>query len=107
MFLTCGAIIALVIAPFSMGLLPLEGPAFAIAQGAGFAVFLILAITLLEPLAIAALLELYFKVTAGQVPNSKWEAEIVKYAPAFMELKEKAAAWDRGHDVPFPGGRTA
>lgn len=105
--MTTGAIILAVTLPFQLGLVPAEGPAASFATVGGFAAFLVLAMTILEPLAVAALLEIYFKVTAGQTPNRKWEGEILKVAPAFMQLKEKAAEWRGGGEAPFPGGRTA
>ncbi|MCB1417887.1 MAG: hypothetical protein KDJ74_02330 [Notoacmeibacter sp.] len=107
MFLSTGVIILAVIAPFKLGLVPLHETAIPYAPIGGILLVLILMVTFLEPLAIAALLQIYFKVTDGQVPNRKWEAEIIKHAPAFMDLKERAADWEKGHGAPFPGGRTA
>ena len=47
---------------------------------------------LIEPLAIAALMQVYFKVTEGQVPNPEWDAKLSTASKKFRELKEKAAS---------------
>ena len=54
---------------------------------------------LIEPFAIACLLQVYFKVTEGQVPNPEWEAKLTSASDKFKALGEKAMAW--------AGGRTA
>ena len=54
---------------------------------------------LIEPFAIACLLQVYFKVTEGQVPNPEWEAKLSSASDKFKALGEKAMAW--------AGGRTA
>jgi len=64
---------------------------------------------LLEPFAIAALMQVYFKVIEGQVPNPDWDRKLAEASRPFRELKEKAAAsladfgWKRGAE----GGRPA
>jgi hypothetical protein len=52
---------------------------------------------LLEPFAIAALMQVYFKVIAGQTPNPDWDRRLSEASKKFRELKDKAAA-------SFPGG---
>jgi hypothetical protein len=47
---------------------------------------------LLEPFAIAALMEVYFKVIAGQVPNPDWDRRLAEASRQFRELKDKAVA---------------
>lgn len=54
---------------------------------------------LIEPFAIACLLQVYFKVTEGQVANPEWEAKLTSASDKFKALGEKAMAW--------AGGRTA
>jgi hypothetical protein len=47
---------------------------------------------LLEPFAIAALMQVYFKVIEGQVPNPDWDRRLSDASKYFRELKEKALA---------------
>lgn len=53
---------------------------------------------LIEPFAIACLLQSYFHVTAGQTPNPEWEARLDQVSNKFKELKDKAAAWKQPKD---------
>lgn len=48
---------------------------------------------LIEPFAIACLLQAYFHVTAGQSPNPEWEARLDQISSKFKELKDKASTW--------------
>ncbi len=48
---------------------------------------------LIEPFAIACLLQVFFKVTAGQVPDPAWEARIANASEKFRQMGEKAKAW--------------
>jgi hypothetical protein len=47
---------------------------------------------LLEPFCIAALMQVYFKVIAGQVPNPDWDGRLSEASKYFRELKDKAMA---------------
>ncbi len=47
---------------------------------------------LLEPLAIAALMQVYFKTIEGQVPNPEWDQKLTAASKKFREMKDKAAA---------------
>jgi hypothetical protein len=47
----------------------------------------------IEPIGMAALMQVYFKVTEGQVANPEWEAKLEKVSSKFRELKEKATTW--------------
>jgi hypothetical protein len=59
---------------------------------------------LLEPFAIAALMQVYFKVIAGQAPNPDWDRQLAEASGKFRELKEKATAWVPGREPkPQPG----
>lgn len=51
---------------------------------------------LIEPFAIACLLQVFFKVTAGQTPNPEWEARLDKLSDKFRAMVGKAAAWVTG-----------
>ncbi len=47
----------------------------------------------IEPFAIACLLQAYFKTIEGQAPNPEWEARLDKVSNKFGKLKDKAQAW--------------
>jgi hypothetical protein len=47
---------------------------------------------LIEPFCIAALMQVYFKVIAGQVPNPDWDRRLSEASKYFRELKDKAMA---------------
>jgi hypothetical protein len=59
---------------------------------------------LIEPFAIAALIDVYFKTTAGQSPDPEWDGRIGSVSRKFSELKEKAAQWTGGRGA--AGGLT-
>ncbi len=48
---------------------------------------------LLEPVAVAALMQVFFKVTEGQSPDPEWKARLHSASGKFRELLEKAAKW--------------
>ena len=45
---------------------------------------------LIEPFAIASLMQVYFKAIEGQVPNPEWDRRLEEASSKFRELKEKA-----------------
>lgn len=51
---------------------------------------------LIEPFALACLLQVYFKVTAGQQPDPDWTARLSQASDKFRSLGEKAAGWVSG-----------
>ena len=57
---------------------------------------------LLEPFAIAAMMEVYFRVIEGQTPDPAWDQRIGEVSRKFRELKDKAANW-AGGNRPAPG----
>lgn len=64
---------------------------------------------LVEPFAIACLLQAFFKVTEGQTPNPDWEAKLETASRKFRTLGERAASWAtagragrRVEDTPTP-----
>lgn len=63
----------------------------------GFAVALILALAfkaaVLEPIAIACLMQVYFATIAGQKPDPEWDARLSGTSRKFREFAEKAASW--------------
>ena len=64
---------------------------------------------LIEPFAIAAMMDVYFRVIEGQTPDPAWDERIGQVSRKFRELKDKAANWMGGRPAegaPFtaPGG---
>ena len=57
---------------------------------------------LIEPFAIACMMQVYFRTTAGQSPNPEWDARISGVSRKFVELKDKATRWMDGRG-PAPG----
>lgn len=47
---------------------------------------------LVDPLAMAALMQVFFKVTEGQTPDPQWSAKLEGMSDKFKELKAKAGA---------------
>ena len=47
---------------------------------------------LLEPFAIAALMQAYFKAIEGQTPDPEWDATLAEKSRQFREIKDKAMA---------------
>src|SRR5690606_149107 len=47
----------------------------------------------IEPFAMTALMQVFFKVTEGQVPDPEWDARLEKATEKFREIKSRAAAW--------------
>lgn len=52
-----------------------------------------LKVALLEPLAIAALMQVFFQTIEGQRPDPEWEDRLNRASARFRELGEKAANW--------------
>ncbi len=50
-------------------------------------------VSVIEPFAIACLLQAFFKVTNGQTPDPEWEARIDGASKKFKTLGEKAVGW--------------
>ncbi|MGB0901146.1 hypothetical protein [Halocynthiibacter sp.] len=51
---------------------------------------------LIEPFAIACLLQAYFKVTEGQTPDPEWMNKLENTSGKFRSLGEKAVSWVSG-----------
>jgi hypothetical protein len=67
---------------------------------------------LIEPFAIAAMMDVYFRVIEGQTPDPQWDERIGQVSRKFNQLKEKAANWAGGSTAPrnpytAPGGPVA
>jgi hypothetical protein len=57
-------------------------------------------VAIIEPFAIACLLQAFFKVTDGQVPNPEWEGKIDNASAKFQTLSKKAKNWVAGGATP-------
>lgn len=67
-------------------------PGKASAAGVGFALLFAWAIkaAVIEPFAIACMLQAYFKRTQGQTPNPEWERKLASASDKFRNLGERA-----------------
>ncbi len=48
---------------------------------------------LIDPIAMTAMMQVFFKVTEGQEPNPEWEAKLERGSKKFVALKDKAMGW--------------
>ena len=56
---------------------------------------------LLEPFAVAAMMQVYFKAIEGQVPDPTWDDRLSKASGQFRQIKDQAAGWTGpGDSVP-------
>lgn len=51
---------------------------------------------LLEPFAIACMMDCYFQAIEGQAPDPAWDARISEVSKKFNELKDRAVSWAGG-----------
>lgn len=51
---------------------------------------------LIEPFAIACMMQVFFRTTAGQTPDPAWESRIAGVSAKFGQLKQKAVQWMGG-----------
>ncbi len=51
---------------------------------------------LLEPFAVAAMMQVYFKAIEGQVPDPEWDERLSKASGKFRQIKDKASGWAGG-----------
>lgn len=82
------------------------------AWGAGGFVFALLfawavKAALIEPFAIAAMMDVYFRVIEGQDPDPAWNERIGQVSRKFRDLRERAANWAGGRAPPPASGFTA
>lgn len=96
LWLLTAAIFVVLLAPAALLVVFLPGQAaiWAFAVAAVFAWAIKVAI--LEPIAIACLMQVYFQTIAGQTPNPEWEARLDGVSRKFREMTDRAAAWPAG-----------
>jgi len=60
-----------------------------------FAVVFAIAVkkAIMEPIAIAALMQVYFKEIEGQTPNAEWTARLDQVSGKFRDLTKRASGW--------------
>ena len=61
-------------------------------------------VALIEPFAIASMMQVYFRAIEDQSPDPAWDERIGSVSRKFQELKDKAAVWVGGRGS--TGGRT-
>ncbi len=54
----------------------------------------------LEPLAVTLMMQVFFKVTEGQIPNPEWDARLSDLSGKFREIREKAFSDGTGAAAP-------
>lgn len=54
---------------------------------------------LIEPFAVACLLQVYFRETEGQQPDPDWMAQLQQFSDKFSSLGERARSWATGRAV--------
>jgi hypothetical protein len=59
---------------------------------------------LIEPFAIAAMMDVYFRVIEGQEPDPAWNDRIGQVSRKFRDLKDRAANWAGGRAPTQPSG---
>ncbi len=57
---------------------------------------------ILEPFAICALMQVFFKKIEGQVPDPAWDERLSSLSKKFVDLKNRAFGWVRGTPNPAP-----
>lgn len=57
---------------------------------------------LIEPIAIYALMQVYFKTIEGQVPDPEWRGRLEGASKKFREMKDKALSWTKDKPEPAP-----
>ena len=95
-------IFALLMIPFA-GLVALFSGNFAWTLAVAFVFAWAFKAAVLEPVAIASLMQVYFKTIEGQTPNAEWDARLSSASKKFRELGAKAAGWVPGPKMPEPG----
>lgn len=94
---------AAAIAAFAAGLMPAAAIARAF-PGANSAISIPLAAifawsvkqVLLEPFAVASMLQAYFRAIDGRTPDTDWDTELARVSEHFREIKGRAAAAPQG-----------
>ncbi len=100
LWLTTAAIFIVLIGPAAALLAIVPGHFFMWTFAFAFIFAWALKAALLEPIAIASLMQVYFQTIEGQKPNPEWEARLDSASKRFRELGAKAAGWMGGASKP-------
>jgi hypothetical protein len=94
---------------FLVMLAPAAAIAYAIPGGwsAGGIIFALLfawavKAALIEPFAIACMMQAFFRVSANQAPDPSWDARLASASGKFQELRTKATGWTPTDGGPAP-----
>jgi hypothetical protein len=96
LWLSTIAIFVVLVAPAAALVTLMPGQATIWAFGIAFVFAWALKAAVLEPVAIAALMQVYFKTIEGQTPNPEWEARLDGASRKFRQLADRAAGWVGG-----------
>ena len=92
MWLVAGVVFLVMLAPAAAVLYLMPGPL----AGWSFALAILFALAvkaaLIEPFAIAALMQVYFRAIEGQVPDPDWDRRLSDASRHFRELKDRAGS---------------
>lgn len=95
---------------FLVALAPAAGIVALFPGSAGFLTLVIAVVfawgvkqAVIEPFAMTALMQVFFKVTEGQQPDPEWDARLDKVTGKFRELKDRAASWSGSDSKPTTG----
>ena len=102
-FFLAALIWGLTIAVFLLALAPAAG-VVALFPGAAGAFTVAIAVVfawgvkqaVIEPIAMTALMQVFFNVTEGQTPDPEWDARLDKMSRKFRSLKDRAETWTDG-----------
>ena len=93
LWLTTAAIFIVLIGPAALIVALVPGHLTAWAFAFAFIFAWALKAALLEPVAIASLMQVYFRTIEGQTPDPEWEARLDSVSGRFKELGAKATGW--------------
>jgi multisubunit Na+/H+ antiporter MnhC subunit len=62
---------------------------------------------LIEPFAIACMMQVFFKVTAGQTPDPAWDAKLSQVSKKFNAIKDESGLWTPSSPDPAGSGSLA
>jgi hypothetical protein len=102
LWLLTALIFLVVVAPFAALAAVMHGGGMLWALAFAFIFAWAAKAALLEPIAIACLMQVYFKTIEGQTPNAEWEQRLTTVSTRFRELGAKAAGWTPGPKLAEP-----
>jgi hypothetical protein len=100
-WLLAALVFVVMLAPAAAVALVLPGDSTAAMVGLAIVFAWAVKVALIEPFAMACMLQVFFKVTDGQVPNPEWRGRLTQISDKFRDLGEKAVSWraDQGAET--------